>query len=432
METEIIVLLTTLCAVTLFGIGVPVVLCLGTWSMITLYYTEVFPIANIGQSAFFGLKYFSLLAMPLFILTGDLISAGGISKRLIKFASTVLCKVPGRLGVTTIAACGLFAAISGSNSATTAAIGRIVIPEMTKKGYDLGTAAAISAAGGTVGVIIPPSLIFILYGVLMSLSPGDMFIAGIIPGILMVAVMVLVSMIMAMASKANRDGDPEAFSFGTVASTAWHAKTGFFAIVIGLGGIYAGIFSPTEAAGVVVAYCLIAGVFLTREIKFKQLFGIFFASASITGMIAPIVAVSITVQETLSVLGMQEIIAEALTGVVANETVMIAMIMGIIFVAGCILESVPVVIIFAPILAPIAVASGMDPIHFAVLFVMGSSIGFITPPYGLNLYMASGISGAGIFDISKRIFPYVLALIAVWLAVAIFPELSLGILRNLY
>jgi len=266
----------------------------------------------------------------------------------------------------------------------------------------------------------------------MSLSPGDMFVAGIIPGILMVAVMVLVSMIMAMASKANRDGDAEVFSAGSVVKTAWDAKTGFLAIIIGLGGIYAGIFSPTEAAGVVVAYCLIAGVFLTREIKFKQLFGIFFASASITGMIAPIVAVSITVQETLSVLGMQEIIAEALTGVVANETVMIAMIMGIIFVAGCILESVPVVIIFAPILAPIAVASGMDPIHFAVLFVMGSSIGFITPPYGLNLYMASGISGAGIFDISKRIFPYVLALIAVWLAVAIFPELSLGILRNLY
>lgn len=430
MEIEFIVLVTTLVTVALFVIGVPVVLCLGTWSMITLYYTDVFPIANIGQSAFFGLKYFSLLAMPLFILTGDLISAGGISKRLIKFASTVLCKVPGRLGVTTIAACGLFAAISGSNSATTAAIGRIVIPEMTKKGYDLGTAAAISAAGGTVGVIIPPSLIFILYGVLMSLSPGDLFIAGIIPGVLMVAAMVLVSMILAKVGKTNRDGDPEAFSIAAVAKTGWDAKTGFLAIFIGLGGIYAGVFSPTEAAGVVVAYCLIAGIFMTREIKLKALFGIFFSSASITGMIAPIVAVSITVQETLSVLGMQEIIANGLQNIAVNETAMIGLIMSIIFISGCILESVPVVIIFAPILAPIVVAAGMNPIHFAVIFVVGSSIGFITPPYGLNLYMASGVSGAGIYEISKRIIPYVLALVLVWILIAVFPMLSLGILKS--
>lgn len=429
METEAIITVATLVTVGLFVIGVPIILCMGVWVAATLYFTGVFPVDNIGLSAFFGLKYFALLAMPLFILTGDLISAGGIARRLIHFASVSLRRLPGKLGVSTIAACGLFSAISGSNSATTAAIGRIVIPEMSRRNYPLGLSAAMCAAGGTVGVIIPPSLIFILYGVLMSVSPSDLFIAGIIPGILMLTAMVIVTVGLSLFSRRKWDNAYPEDHDGGVFRAAWDAKTGFLAIFIGLGGIYAGIFSPTEAAGVVVMYCLIAGLLFTRELKINKLYGIVFSSSAVAGLIAPIVAMAIIVQETVTVLGLQQSIEQLVVGVAQTDFQTIALTMLLVFVAGCVLESVPVVIIFAPILAPIATAAGVDPIHFAVIFVVGSTIGFITPPYGLNLYMASGVSGAGVLDISYRILPYVASLLVVWIIIALLPELSLALLR---
>lgn len=428
METDAILVYVTIATVACFVLGVPIILCMGVWVACTLYFTGIFPLDNIGLSAFFGLKYFALLAMPLFILTGDLISAGGIAKRLIRFASVSLKRLPGKLGVSTIAACGMFSAISGSNSATTAAIGRIVIPEMTARRYPVALSAAVCAAGGTVGVIIPPSLIFILYGVLMSVSPSDLFIAGIVPGMLMLIAMVTVTVIISLMSKTPWDQGDTTDEDGSVIRAAWEAKTGFLAIFIGLGGIYAGVFSPTEAAGVVVMYCLVAGLFFTRELRFRQLHRIVFSSSSIAGLIAPIVAIAIMVQETVTVLGLQQAVEQFIGGMTQTDTQVIVLAMGIVFLAGCVLESVPVVIIFAPILAPIATAAGLDPVHFAVIFVLGSTIGFITPPYGLNLYMASGVSGAGVLEISLRILPYVLSLVVVWIIVAAFPGLSMFLL----
>ncbi|MEZ5664342.1 MAG: TRAP transporter large permease [Burkholderiaceae bacterium] len=430
MELHSIVLIVTAAAAVLFTLGVPVILCMGVWASAVLYYTEAFPLANIGQSAFFGLKYFALLAMPLFILTGDLVSAGGISRRLIDFSNAVLRRVPGRTSVSTVGACGLFAAISGSNAATTAAIGRIMIPEMKRRGYSGAYAAAISAAGGTVGVIIPPSLVFILYAVLMNLSAGDLFIAGLLPGVLMMVAMMVVAALMA-----RRNGwdtmQVHEHSAPSVLRTAWDARTGFLVILAALGGIYAGIFSPTEAAGVAVVLCLLSGLLLTRELKVRAIIPTMFSSAAIAGLIAPIVAVSMTLQETLTVIGITESVNALVADVTTSASGVLMLSMAVVFIAGCVLESVPVVIIFAPILAPMAVAAGVDPIHFAVVFVVGSTIGFITPPYGLNLYMAAGISGENFLKIAIGVMPYLIALLGVWLAIAFFPQISLLILQML-
>jgi C4-dicarboxylate transporter DctM subunit len=423
--TDLTILLATVGVVGLFVIGVPIILCMGAWVVLVSYFTGSMPLANVGHSAFFGLKIFALLAMPLFILTGDLVRAGGIARRLTDFARAGFGAVHGVLAVSTVAACGFFAAISGSNSATAAAMGRIMIPEMIRRGYEPSFAAATAASGGTVGVIIPPSLIFIIYGLMLNVSPGDLFIAGVIPGILMVVAMGIVGV---FVSRRNSWDPPVRFSARETLRTAWDAKLGFLAMSIALGGIYSGIFSPTEAAGVAVAYGLVAGVLLTRELRLRDVPGVLLESATINGLIAPIVAFSIILQETFSVVGVAKYIEGFVHALATNWWSVILTSMLVVLVAGCVLESVPNVIIFAPMLAPLAVKAGIDPIHFAVIFCVGDAIGFITPPYGLNLYVASGISRLPYMAVAMRALPYLAALLVAWLVIAFVPPLSLVLL----
>ena len=398
---------------------------MGVWVVLVSAFADALPLSNVGQSALFGLKIFALLAMPLFILTGDLIRAGGIAQRLTEFASAAFRFVPGQLAVSTTVACGCFAAISGSNSATAATMGRIMIPEMRRRGYEPHFAAATAAAGGVVGVIIPPSLIFIIYGVLLGLSPGDLFIAGILPGVLMVASMAIMA---SLISKRNGWDPASASSLIETARAAWGAKLGFIGIVIALGGIFAGLFSPTEIAGVVVIYGLIAGLFLTRELKLRAVPGVLLESAMINGLIAPIVAFSIILQETFVTVGVPALVESYLAPLMSGYWPAILTCMFVVLVAGTILESVPNVILFAPILAPLAAKAGVDPIHFAIIFCVGDAIGFITPPYGLNLFVVSGITRLPYMRIAVTAFPYLGALLVAWILVACVPWLSLGLL----
>ncbi|WP_299280963.1 TRAP transporter large permease [uncultured Tateyamaria sp.] len=443
--------------ITLISIAVTLLFMLGTPVLLVIFYWTV------GCSLVLGLqldntgnellntfnKGFALLAMPLFILTGDLINVSGIAKRLSDFAYACLGWLRGGLAMAAIGACGLFAAISGSNSATTATIGSMLHPEMVKGGYDERFSAATAAAGGTVGIIIPPSIIFIVYGFLMNLPISDLFVAGIIPGALMVFGMQFAAWIIC---RLNGWGVLIPLQINRVLKTAFGAWLGFFAIGLVLWGIYTGKFSPTEAAGVTVGFCIIVGLicyplnkmmkrdsdrdvnekgygemFVVEGFTIPQIPSIVVRSAQITGILAPLIAISIAMQQVLSALGAQEIIGGFVTGMGGYYAVLFTS-MVIVFFSGMILESLPVTIILAPILAPIAATVGVDPIHFSVIFLVGASIGFITPPYGLNLYVASGVTGVPYFKLLRYILPYLVALISVWVIVALTPELALMLL----
>lgn len=424
MPDPILITLLTLVAFVLFATGTPLMLIIGLW-VIGMQLIFDFPLANVGSSMFEGLNSFALLAAPLFILTGDLISAGGIARRMSDFALAILGWLRGGLGMASLGACGMFAAISGSNAATTATIGSITYPTMVQQGYDKNFSAATAAAGGTVGIIIPPSILFIVYGYLISLPISELFLAGIIPGILMVAAMMVACYVI---SRRRTYGQIIPFDMAVLRKTFPGASIGILAIFIVLGGIYTGVFSPTEASAVTVVYCLLAGLFVTRETKWKALPDIFFRSAIIIGIIVPLVAVSIMMQEILAVIGAKQFIESLLTGLGGYYTILFVM-MGMVLAAGTILESVPNTIILAPILAPIAVTIGVDPFHFAVIFLIGDAIGFITPPYGLNLYVASGITGLPYFQIVRQVLPYLLSLIFIWVVVALVPELSTWLIQ---
>ncbi len=435
----------------LFMLGVPVFLVIGYW-VIGMSFLLGLPLDNIGAAlADVFTDGFALLAMPLFILTGDLINRSGIARRLSDFAYACLGWIRGGLAMASLGACGLFAAISGSNSATTATIGSMLHPEMVKGGYDERFSAATAAAGGTVGIIIPPSIIFIVYGFLLNLPISDLFVAGIIPGSLMVGGMMLACFIICWR---NGWGYLIALSPLRVIKTALGAWLGFFAIGLVLWGIYTGKFSPTEAAGVTVGFCVIVGflclpihklmggekdadiseksvasMLVVQGFSPIELPSITMRSAQITGILAPLIAVSVVMQQILSVLGAQEAIGGFVTSMGGYHAVLFTS-MAIVFISGMVLESLPVTIILAPILAPIAHEVGVEPVQFAVIFLVGASIGFITPPYGLNLYVASGVTGVPYFRLLKYTVPYLVALISVWLVIALVPELSTALLPN--
>ncbi|MFD2190988.1 TRAP transporter large permease [Pistricoccus aurantiacus] len=416
--------LATFVIVGLFLLGVPIFLVIGLW-VVGVSIIIDFSLANIGVTLFQGLRFFGLLALPLFILTGDLINAAGIAKRLSDFAYSVVGWMRGGMGMAALGACGMFAAISGSNAGTTATIGSIMHPEMVKNGYDERFAAATAASGGTVGIIIPPSIIFIVYGFMMNLSISELFIAGMVPGALMVLVMMLACN---WISRRNRWGTLIPFRLGNSLRHAGKAYLGFVTIGVVLYGIYSGLFSPTEAAAVTVGFTLIAGLLVTREIKFRNLPAILLRSGQIAGMLAPLIAISVVMQQLLSVLGVGQLLNELLLGI-GNYYVVLGICMAIILVAGMVLESLPITIILAPILAPIAQNVGVDPIHFSVIFLVGAAIGFITPPFGLNLYVASSITGIPYLRLVKFVMPYFVVLVLSWLAIAFWPMLSLFLVQ---
>lgn len=439
-------ILVSIAVTFLFMLGVPVFLVIGYW-VIGMSLVLGLPLINTGAAlADVFTDGFALLAMPLFILTGDLINRSGIARRLSDFAYACLGWLRGGLAMASLGACGLFAAISGSNSATTATIGSMLHPEMVKGGYDERFSAATAAAGGTVGIIIPPSIIFIVYGFLMNLPISELFVAGIIPGAMMVGGMMLVAFLICTR---NGWGHLIRLELARVVKTGIGAWLGFFAIGLVLWGIYTGKFSPTEAAGVTVGFCIIVG-FLSlpvhammgrpsedREFRERSIseylvvqgFGplelpsITMRSAQITGILAPLIAVSVVMQQILSVLGAQDIIGDFVRGMGGYYAVLFTS-MAIVFVAGMVLESLPVTIILAPILAPIAHSVGVEPVQFGVIFLVGASIGFITPPYGLNLYVASGVTGVPYFRLLRYTVPYLFALLSVWIIVALVPGLS--------
>ncbi|WP_050526489.1 TRAP transporter large permease [Pseudorhodobacter aquimaris] len=406
-------------------LGVEIVTVIGIGAVVLTLITDQFPLLNLSLTMFDSLNLFPLLALPLFVVTGDLIAVGGIAAQIMRFSQSVVGWIRGGLGLTTMVASGIFAAISGSNAATVATVGKVVFPEMSKQSYEGGFSAATVAAGGVVGIIIPPSVAFVLYGVSTGVSVSDLFIAGILPGIMMVTIMCFVAYVIA---RRRNYGERVPFSAKGAVVAAVETRYALGAIAIILVGIYSGIFTPTEAGAVSAVYCLFITVVVTRKLKIRDIPAVLVSSSRICGLVVPIVAVAMVLSQNLTILRIPETVVAGLLGMSSDPVILLCLVVVLLIVAGSLMEAAPNILILAPMLTPVARELGIDPVHFGVIVVSTLAVGFITPPIGLNLFVASAVSGVSFARVTRAVIPYVLILILSCFAIAFMPFLSLAFL----
>jgi len=411
----------TIAFVAAFLAGIEMITILGLLAVVLTLGSHNFPLMNISLTMFDGLNLFPLIALPLFIVTGDFIAEGGIAHQIMRFARSVAGWARGGLAISTMVASGIFAAISGSNAATVATVGRVVLPSMKEEGYPGAYSAATVAAGGVVGIIIPPSIAFVLYGITVGVSVSDLFIAGFLPGLLM---LFCLGAIAYLTGRIFNYGTPVRFSFSGMVRSAGETKYAIGAVLIVLVGIYGGIFTPTEAGGVAAVYCLLVGLLITRQIKVQRIPYILNLSATICGVVAPIVALSLVLSQNIAMLRVPDMMLDYFLAITDDPVMRRLLIIGFLLIVGCFLESAPSILLLAPILVPIGNGLGIDPVHFGVIVVSTLAIGFVTPPLGLNLFVASAISGVPFSEIAKSVVVYVIGLILVLLVIVFVPELS--------
>lgn len=409
-------------------LSVPIAVALGLSSVIAIVFASDLPVGVLAQKAFTSIDSFPLMAIPFFIFAGTLMEKGGIAKRLIRFANSLVGPMTGGLGMVVVVTSMFFAAISGSGVATTAALGSILIPAMVKKGYDRSYSGALQAISGELGVIIPPSISMILFGVAASVSIGDLFIAGILPGLLIGFSLLVVVFIISKIKGYKGDTDlPK--------GERWAAfKDSLLALlmpVIILGGIYGGIFTPTEAAAVAVAYSFIVGVFVYKEIKMKDLINIFSKSMIMTAIVMFIIANAGIFGWVLTREGVPQKMALFFGGVTDSPIVFLLIINVMLLVVGMFFDGGVAIIILAPLLTPIAVSLGIDPIHFGMIMITNLAIGMCTPPLGVNLFVACQIAGVRLEQITKAILPFLGIMIVNVLLISYFPQISLFLVELL-
>nr|WP_309100512.1 TRAP transporter large permease [Fredinandcohnia onubensis] len=412
--------------IVLFFINVPIAVALGLASMIVLMIQDNVPLMVVVQKMFTSTDSFTLMAVPFFILAGKLMEVGGMSKRLVDFAMTIVGRMHGGLAMVSVVTCMFFAAISGSGAATTAAVGAIMIPAMVQKGYDKSFSTAIQAAGGTIGVMIPPSVPMILFGVIAGASISDLFIAGILPGIFVGLSLILVAYFI---SRKRGYGKEEKSSGKEIFTSFNRAILAILMPVIILGGIYGGVFTPTEASVVAVVYGLIVGLFIYKEIKWKDLPEVFIQSAVTSAVIMFIISCASIFGFILTREQIPLSITNALLAISDNPIIVLIIINLILLIVGTFLETSAAIIIMAPILLPVTTAVGIDPVHFGIIMVVNLAIGFITPPVGINLFVASNIANLRLEKIVRAIIPFLIILIIDIIIISFVPELSLFFLE---
>lgn len=410
--------------VLLLLLSVPAGYAIGISGILSILLFSDMPILSIGMYTLDGCDSFSLLAVPFFILAGNLMTTGGIAKRIVNFANACLGHITGGLSIVTTAACMFYAAISGSAFATTGAVGSFMMPAMEEKGYDKGFSGAISAAAGSIGVIIPPSIPFVLYGCAVGASVGSLFKAGLIPGIMMGIALMVVCYI---ESKKNgwRGTDRK-----STAKEIWVAfKDSFWALmmpVIILGGIYTGAFTPTEAAVISVVYCVIISVFIYKEMKWKELLEAFTSTIQLCGVSLFMMGFCNTFSIYMTMAQIPQAMTKAVMGITSNPILLLLVINIFLLIVGCFIDNIPATMILSPILLPIVREIGMSPIQFGVLLTMNLAIGFITPPYGMNLYMAAMVGKMPIGTMIKPTLKFLAALLVVLMLITYVPWFSMA------
>jgi C4-dicarboxylate transporter DctM subunit len=409
--------------------GMPISISLGLTVLTYLFALTTVPVESVAMKLFTGIEKFEIMAIPFFILAGNFLTHGGVAKRMINFATALVGHLRGGLALGGVLACALFAAVSGSSPATVVAIGSILLPAMAKQGYPMKFGVGVIGTAGGLGILIPPSIVMVIYAVATNSSIGKLFIAGIIPGILLASLLMGVTWF--VAKKRNYPCLPKA-SFKTLVRAFRESIWGLLLIVVVIGGIYTGIFTPTEAAAMSAVYAFVVAVFVYRDMTLKDVPRTLLASANMSAMILYIITNAVLFSFLLT----SEQIPQQLTSWITQRGLgsigFLVMVNLLLLVAGNFMEPSSILLITAPLLFPMAMQLGIDPIHLGILMTVNMEIGMITPPVGLNLYVASGISHLGLTETTKACAPWILVMIVYLLVITYVPILSLWLPNLLF
>ncbi len=392
----------------LIAIGLPIGYAIATSTIITFITYSSTPLRIVSQNAFTGIDSFVLLAIPFFILAGILMSAGGVARRLVDIADAFIGWITGGLGMASVMTATFFGAISGSGAATTSAVGSLMLPEMKRKKYGDEFSATLIASAGSIGVIIPPSIPFVVYGVTVGISIGDLFLAGIPAGIGMCLALMVSCYI--ISKKFGYRGSDTRPTIKNIATTLKDGIWALFAPIIILGGIYSGIFTPTESAVVAVVYSLIIGLFVYKELNAKKLKEAFYKSAVLNGVIVFIIGFSGAMAKFLALEKVPQKVSESILSLTDNPIMILLIINIFLMIVGMLIDNIPAIIILSPIFLPVVESVGVTPLQFGVIIVMNLAIGYVTPPYGTTLFVASAISKISVDRLSRYAIIFTLVL----------------------
>ncbi len=416
----------------LIALGVPIWAAIGAGAVAMLLISEVLPMSLLGESLFDGIDHFALTAVPLFILTGDVLVRTGLSRKFLDVAEALTCWARGGFGSATVLVCGMFSAISGSDAAGAAAVGRMTIDRLVESGYPRPYACALVASGACTGILIPPSIAYIVIGLVLGISASTLFQAALIPGLL-ILLSILVTNIVVNRRHAYEQG-------GLISTAEWATnllgalKRGWYAFLVPgviFWGIFSGRLTPTEAGATAVVITIVIG-FIIGTLRFSDFPAMMVSSAKVNGVILPIVALSLPLAQTMAALGVPQGFVLAVTSLSSDPNVLILLMIGILIAAGCVMETTPNIVILAPILKPLADQIGMNEIQFCVMMITALGVGFITPPLGLNLFVVSGLTGESILKIAARAVPFVFFMLLVVLLIAYVPVISTLLLPDIY
>lgn len=404
-------------------IGVPISVSLGLAATATIVNAGTLPIEYVAQIAFTSIDSFPIMAIPFFIAAGVFMGAGGLSSRLLSLADEILGSLHGGIALAAIATSMFFAAISGSGPATVAAIGSLTIPAMVERGYDKLFAAAVVAAAGAIGVMIPPSNPFVVYGVSAQVSIGKLFMGGIVPGILTGSALMIFTYL--YSKKRGWQGVQKQRNFGTFVKAFWDAKWALMVPVIILGGIYGGIMTPTEAAALAAFYGLFVGIFIYRELNFRNIVPCFMEACSTSAIVIILMAMATIFGNIMTIEQVPATIAAAMLNLTENKIMILLLINVLLLIVGTFMEALAAIVILTPILLPIVIKVGVDPVHFGIIMVVNLAIGFVTPPVGVNLFVASGVANIKIGQLSRVVLPLVGIMLVILLLITYIPALPL-------
>lgn len=414
------------------ALGIPIWATIGASAIAMLVFSGVLPLSLLGESLFDGIDAFALTAIPLFILTGDVLVRTGLSRKFLDVAEALTCWVRGGFGSATVLVCGMFSAISGSDAAGAAAVGRMTIDRLVESGYPRPYACALVASGACTGILIPPSIAYIIIGLVLGISASTLFLAALIPGLLVLFSILITNIVMNRIHAYENGGAISVMEWlsniGNALKSGWYA---FLVPGIIFYGIFSGRLTPTEAGATAVIVTIFLG-FILGTLKLSDFPSMLVGSAKVNGVILPIIAFSLPLAQALAAMGVPQGFVYAVTSLTENPYLLTLLMIGILIAAGCVMETTPNIVILAPLLKPVADAIGMNEIQFCIMMITSLGIGFITPPLGLNLFVVSGITGESTLKIAAKAWPFMFFMLFIVLLIAFVPEISTALLPDTY
>ena len=409
--------------------GMPISIALGLTVLTFLFTMTAVPVQAVALKLFTGIEKFEIMAIPFFILAGGFLTHGGVARRMINFATSMVGHWHGGLALAGVVACALFAAVSGSSPATVVAIGSIILPAMVQQGYPKSFGAGVITTSGALGILVPPSIVMVMYSVSTNTSVGKLFMAGVVPGLMLAFLLGLTTWVLARKKGYPRMAPATWAERGRAfRDSAW----GLLLIVVVMGGIYSGLFTPTEAAAVSAVYACVIAVFVYRDLKIKDVGKVLLSSAAMSAMLLYIITNAVLFSFLMTSEGIPQAMAAWIIDKGFGQVGFLLVVNLLLLLAGNVMEPSSIVLIMAPILFPVATALGIDPVHFGIIMVVNMEIGMCHPPVGLNLYVASGITKMGITELTVAVLPWLATMVGFLLLVTYVPQISLWLPRLLF